>query len=241
MTRIVVVEHESMSPAAHVGIWLAEAGAEVVVCRPWAGDELPQDSAYDALVILGGSMGANDDHLVPWLAPLKQLVRDGVAQRTPVLGICLGHQLIGVALGGAAEVSDGGQQVGLFDVGWLPEAEHDELVGDLGTVRGIQWNHDLVTTLPEGAVALAQTPQGELQVARFGDRVWGVQLHPEADEHIVLSWAEGDRDEHLDRGIDQESLVSEIAHARIELDQAWQPLAHRFVELARPVDQRDEQ
>ena len=232
MTRIVVVEHESGCPPAHVGTWLTEAGAELEVCRPWAGDELPEATSYDALVVLGGSMGAGDDGLHHWLGPLKQLVRDCIEARAPVLGICLGHQVVAAALGGTAERNPLGQQVGVFDVGWLPEAGQDELVADLGPVRGIQWNHDLVTALPDGTVALAETPQGELQVARFASRVWGVQLHPEADEHIVVAWAEGDRQEHLDRGIDQAALIHDIEQARAELDAAWRPMLARFVELA---------
>lgn len=237
MTRVVVVEHESGCPPAHVGTWLTEAGADLEVCRPWAGDELPPASAYDALVVLGGSMGAGDDHLHHWIGPAKQLIRDCVAARTPVLGICLGHQLVAAALGGTVERNRLGQQVGVYDVGWLPEAEQDELVAGLATqqgpVRGIQWNHDVVTALPEGATALARTPQGELQLARFAPRAWGIQLHPEADEHILVAWAEGDREEHLDRGIDSAALLSEIAAARAELDAAWRPLATRFVELTR--------
>jgi GMP synthase (glutamine-hydrolysing) len=232
VTRVVVVEHESGCPPAYVGTWLTEAGAAVEVCRPWAGDELPSASAYDALVVLGGSLGANDDHLHHWIGPLKQLVRDSVSARTPVLGICLGHQLVAAALGGTVERNALGQQVGLYDVGWLPEADGDELVAGLGPVRGIQWNHDLVTALPDGATALACTPEGELQVARFAPRAWGVQLHPEADEHIVVAWAEGDREEHLDRGVDQAALIDVIRQARAELDAAWRPLAARFVELA---------
>jgi GMP synthase (glutamine-hydrolysing) len=131
------------------------------------------------------------------------------------------------------EPSDLGQQVGLYDVGWLPDAADDPLVGDLGRVRGIQWNHDVVTGLPAGAVALAQTPEGELQVARFGPSAWGVQLHPEADEHVIVAWVEDDRADHDARGIDSDAWLAEIAAARTELDAAWRPLAERLVELAR--------
>ncbi|QZY30359.1 type 1 glutamine amidotransferase [Nocardioides coralli] len=231
MTVIAIVEHEAQCPPAHVGTWLTDAGATLDVRRPWAGDELPDLDGCDGLVVLGGSMGADDDELHHWLAPLKQLVRDAIAREVPLLGICLGHQLIASALGGAVAPNPPGQQVGLFDVGWLPAAEDDELVAGYGAVRGVQWNHDIVTRLPEGAVALAETAQGELQVARFGRRAWGIQLHPEVDEPVVTSWAAGDRDDHLHRGIDQEALIAQIRDARHELDDAWRPLADRFVAL----------
>ena len=237
VTRILVVEHEAQCPPAHFGTWLTEAGAELDVCRPWAGDELPPSDAtpasYGGLVVLGGSMGADDDALCHWLAPVKQLLRDAVEQGQPTLGICLGHQLLAVALGGAATPCPRGQQVGLYDVGWLDAARDDELVAGLGAVRGVQWNSDIVTALPEGAVPLAQTALGELQVARFAPRAWGVQLHPEVDVPILTSWAAGDRDDHLERGIDQEAVLGEISAARDELDRAWRPLAVRFLELCR--------
>lgn len=233
MTRILVVEHEAQCPPAHLGTWLTDAGAELDVCRPWAGDELPGLATYDGFVVLGGSMGADDDALHPWLGPLKALVREAVEHGVPTLGVCLGHQLVAVALGGKVAPNAAGQQVGLFDVGWLPAAHDDELVAALGPVRGVQWNNDVVTALPAGAVALAQTPDDELQVVRFSRRAWGVQLHPEVDEPLLQSWAAGDRDDHLERGIDQTALLREIDAARHELDDAWRPLAVCFLALCR--------
>jgi GMP synthase (glutamine-hydrolysing) len=232
--RFLVVEHEPAAPVAHLGTWLLEAGAEIEVCRPWAGDEVPGVTGYDGLVVLGGSMGANDDATYPWLITVKDRVREAVDTGATTLGVCLGHQLVAVALGGTSVPNPRGQQVGLYDVGWRPEAEDDELVAGLAAtpIRGIQWNVDVVTELPDGAVALASTTDGELQLARFAPRVWGIQLHPEADEPIVRSWAAGDRDDHLERGIDQDAVLAEIGEARIELDEAWRPLAARLVALA---------
>lgn len=232
MTRIAIIEHEAQCPPAHLGTWLTDAGADLEVCRPWAGEELPTLDDADALVVLGGSMGADDDELHHWIAPVKQLVREAVQREVPLLGICLGHQLVAAALGGTVQPNPQGQQVGLYAVGWLPPATDDELVAGLGALRGVQWNSDVVTRLPEGAVALAETPAGELQVARFGPRAWGVQLHPEVDVPVLASWAAGDRDDHLERGIDQEAVLAEIDAAREELDRAWRPLASRFLELA---------
>jgi GMP synthase (glutamine-hydrolysing) len=230
--RLLVIEHEPACPPAHLGTWLVEAGAELEVCRPWAGDEVPELTGYDGFVVLGGSMGALDDATHPWLKVVKERVREAADMGVPTLGVCLGHQLVAAALGGMVEANPRGQQVGLYDVGWRPEAAEDQLVSGIPPIRGIQWNIDVVTALPDGAVDLAVTAEGELQVARFAPSVWGVQLHPEADEPIVRSWAAGDRDDHLERGIDQDAVLAEIDAARAELDEAWRPLAVRLVSLA---------
>lgn len=231
--RFLVVEHEPACPPAHLGTWLIDAGAEIEVCRPWAGDEIPDLPGYDGFVVLGGSMSAHDDATHPWLTTVKERVREAVDASLPTLGVCLGHQLIAVALGGTVEVNPRGQQVGLYDVGWRPEAGDDDLVSALPpSTRGIQWNIDLVTALPDGAVELAATAEDELQIARFAPTVWGVQLHPEADEPVVRSWAAGDRDDHLELGIDQAAVLAGIDAARAELDEAWRPLATSLVALA---------
>ena len=199
------------------------------MCRPWAGDALPEVTTYDGLVVMGGSMSAYDDDTTPWLARLKEQLRQAAATGLPTLGVCLGHQLIAVALGGEVDRNPRGQQVGLFPLGWTDD--QDELLGGLGPVRAVQWNDDVVTVLPEGAVALARTPEGELQAARFAPTVWGVQVHPEVDVPLLTSWAAGDRDDHLARGIDQEALLAEIDAAHDELERAWRPLGEAFVAL----------
>ena len=80
---VLVVEHEAACPPAHAGRWLAEAGCAVQVCRPYAGEPLPELAGYDALLVLGGSVGANDEAEAPWLAPLKDMLRE--AAWRPVL------------------------------------------------------------------------------------------------------------------------------------------------------------
>ena len=232
MTRILVVEHEAQAPVALLGTWLADAGATVEVCRPWAGDALPEVTGFDGFVVMGGAMGAGDDATHPWLTEVKQQVRLAAEQRVPTLGICLGHQLVAVALGGQVEANPNGQQVGLYDVGWTADAAEDDLVRALGPARAIQWNNDVVTVVPEGAVVLARTGEGELQAARFAPTVWGIQAHPEADLAVITSWAAGDRDDHLERGIDQEALLAEIDAARAELDRTWRPLGQAFAAVA---------
>ncbi|MCW2843614.1 MAG: glutamine amidotransferase class-I [Nocardioides sp.] len=230
---VLVVEHERECPPGLFGEWLAAAGCALDVRRPYAGDELPELAPYDALVVLGGPMGAKDDDKHAWLGPVKDRIRTAVADAVPTLGICLGHQLVAVALGGDVDRNPLGQQVGMLGVGWTPEAATDALLGPLATPRrGVQWNDDIVTRLPAGAVLLAETEHGEIQAARYAPTLWGVQLHPEVDADILRPWAASDRGSHEARGIDQDAVLRDIEGARAELDAAWRPLAVGLARLA---------
>lgn len=230
--RILVVEHEESCPPHLVGTWLTEAGCTLQVCRPYAGDALPELTSYDGVLVLGGEMGANDDS-VSWLPPLKAAIRDAVAARTPLLGICLGHQLIAVALGGAVAPNPHGQTVGLTDVAWIEEAGADDWVaGRTGDEVAIHWNNDVVTRLPRGAVVLARSPDGEVQVARFAPRAWGIQAHPEVDADVVRHWAVTERDQQVSLGRDPDAVLAAIEDAGAALVTHWRPLAARFAALA---------
>ncbi len=229
---ILVVQHEPDCPPAWVGEWLTEAGAALDIRHPYAGQPLPDDLADHAgLVVLGGRMGATDDAQFGWLAPTRALIREAAGHGIPALGICLGHQLAAVALGGSIAVNPAGQQLGLLDIGWLPAAAADPLM-PRDAPRAVQWNHDVVTVLPEGSVVLARAATGELQAARFAGTVWGVQWHPEAGAEVVRPWAEGDRAEAAARGVDVDPALADIAAATELLRRSWRPLAARFVGLA---------
>ncbi|MEZ5097808.1 MAG: type 1 glutamine amidotransferase [Nocardioides sp.] len=231
--RILVIEHEADDPPALVGLWLEDAGCRVHVVQPWAGDELPRDLAgHDGLLVMGGWMSAHHDQEVHWLTGAKDLVRLAAREAVPTLGICLGHQVAAVALGGQVEKNPLGKQLGLHDVGWLPAAAEDALMSRLATPRrGIHWNSDVVTVLPAGAVALAKAPRGEIQAARFTSTVWGVQWHPEIDEPLFRRWAEEEPGWFDEVGLDAAGELARIDHARAELELAWRPLADAFAEL----------
>ena len=86
--------------------------------------------------------------------------------------------------------------------------------------------------LPEGAVVLARSPGGEVQVARFGPRAWGIQAHPEVDTEVVRRWAASDRDDHVALGLDQDAVLAAIQDAEPALVSHWRPMAARFAALA---------
>jgi GMP synthase (glutamine-hydrolysing) len=212
---------------------------DLQVVRPYAGDVLPTDlEGHSGLVVLGGEMGAYDDATHPWLTDVKRLVVSAAADGTPVLGICLGLQLAAVALGGDVQPNRHGQQIGVLGVGWTAAAHVDPLLAPLaalGTdpvdVPAVQWNNDVVSRLPDGATDLAHTPRGELQAARLTPSVWGVQWHPEVGEEIIGSWADHDRDDAVERGVDVDACVAEVAAARPRLRATWRMLAQSFAAL----------
>jgi GMP synthase (glutamine-hydrolysing) len=236
---VLVVEHEGQCPPGWLGQWLREAGADLDVARPHAGDVLPADLArHSGMLVLGGDMGAYDDASHPWLTDVKRLVVAATADDTPVLGVCLGHQLAAVALGGEVRVNGHGQQIGVLGVGWTRAAYDDPLLGALaalGTgvddVPAVQWNNDVVTRLPHGGVDLAHTDRGELQAARLARSVWGVQWHPEAGAEIIASWAEHDRDDALERGVDVDRYLADVEAAEERLRAVWRLLADGFAAM----------
>ncbi len=229
---ILVVEHEESCPPGWLGEWLSEAGAQLDVRRPYLGDAIPRDpTSHAGIVVLGGSMDADQDVEFPWLVEVRHLLEVAATTGTPVLGICLGLQLMALAFGGQVHRNPLGQQLGVLPVGWSPAADEDRLFRGLTDLGAVQWNKDVVRALPEEVVVLAETGRAEIQAARFGSSMWGVQWHPEAGEEIIARWADEDRDEVLQRGIDIDEYVAQVAAAEPGL-QGWRTLAARFVELS---------
>ena len=236
-TAVLVVQHEPECPPGLVGTWLEEARVPLDVRRPYAGESLPAILAdHGGLVVLGGHMGANDDGAYPWLGPTKALIRDAAATGTPALGICLGHQLAAVALGGEVRLNPAGYRRGVLDMGWRPEAASDPVVGGCGP-RAVLWHHDVVTRAPTGTGELGRAETGELLAARFAPTVWGVQCHPEADATIVARWAARGRAEAGEDPVEIariDAAERDVGVADAQLRTGWRPLVEGFVAQLEP-------
>jgi GMP synthase (glutamine-hydrolysing) len=224
--RALVIQHEADDPIHLMGGWMH--GLDLDVVEAWNGDALPSTlDEYAALVVMGGYMGALDDEEHRWLTATKELIRLAAADQVPTLGICLGHQLAAVALGGEMGRNPRGRQFGLVEIGWSPEAADDPLFSaSYGAPRGLHYNDDVVVRLPDGAVQLATAPMGEVQAARLAETVWGVQWHPEVDEPLLRTWCDDIEPARAEREL------AAMAAASAELEASWRPLGERFAELA---------
>lgn len=189
---------------------------------------------HAGLVVLGGRMGAYDDQEVRWLTPVKALIATVVAGRDPFLGICLGHQLAAVALGGTVEANPRGPARGLTPVRLTEAGLADPVLSAVpdGAIA-VQWNNDVVTVLPRRAQLLASAPDGTVQAARFGRRAWGVQFHPEVSAAILRSWAleSPEPDTGPDRGVDLPAVLAAIEAREERLRRDWAPLARAFAAM----------
>jgi GMP synthase (glutamine-hydrolysing) len=140
---------------------------------------------HDALVIMGGPMSAND--ALPGLAAELSLIEQGLRNRIPMLGICLGSQLLAKALGARvyrnAELEIGWAPVHLTDAG-----RADPLFQGIASPTTFFHWHGETFDLPEGAEWLAYSAKCRNQAFRYGDRVYGLQFHPEVSAEMIADW-----------------------------------------------------
>jgi GMP synthase-like glutamine amidotransferase len=143
-------------------------------------------SGYDATIILGGKANVDEEQKRPWLRPEKAFIRELVERGRPVLGVCLGAQLIAEAAGAWVGPLDGGMEIGWRDVELLNG--DDPVLGVMPQrFRALEW-HGYHALLPPGAQALARNEVG-LQAFRLGGKpIWGIQFHAEATGATLDEW-----------------------------------------------------
>ncbi len=150
-------------------------------------DARPDISRYYGLVVLGGPMNCDESARYPHLTTEIELIQEAIASGKPVLGICLGAQLVARALG--ARVSKNPvKEIGWYDLRPTEAGKSDPLFRALATRQKIfQWHGDTFE-IPDGATHLATSPDCRNQAFRFGDYVYGLQFHLEVDEPMIRRW-----------------------------------------------------
>lgn len=152
--------------------------------KPLAGQQLPEHDEVAGAVVMGGPMNADETERYPALAAEREWLAEAVGRDMPVLGICLGAQLLARALG--AEVRPGERP----EVGFVPVEilePHDPVLGALAPSTTVLHWHGDVFDLPGGATHLARSARTEVQAFRKGN-AWGVLFHLEADFALLEAW-----------------------------------------------------
>jgi GMP synthase-like glutamine amidotransferase len=237
VARALVVENDPTDPPGRLGEWLTEAGLDLHVVRPYAGEALPEDlQGYDAFVVLGGDQhpypAPDGSPGAPWFPALEGLLRKAVRNSVPTLGVCLGAQLLATAHAGEVERSSAGPEVGPALVAKRDAAESDPLFRWVPIAPDVlQWHVDEITELPRGAVLLAASTRYPHQAFRLGERAWGLQFHIECDTPMIAKWAAGS--EILgELGWAEDAVVAACDAIMGDIEDVWQPFAARFAALA---------
>ncbi|MGC3020729.1 type 1 glutamine amidotransferase [Brevibacterium sp. FAM 24630] len=226
--RILVIEHEHGTGPERFGRWLEDAGAEVVVTRPYLGEVIPAVGSFDALIVLGGSAGPLEDAENPWFPEVRRLLERSIGGEFPSLNICLGGEMLAVA-GRAPITRRAHPQIGIYELAATPAGKSDPVFGSLSESRlPAVLFHQEEMALPDGAELLVTGSDAPVQAFRLGEFAWGTQFHPETDAGQITRWLDGD-DLALPAGKTEDSIIAEVADHDEELKETGRALAHSFV------------
>lgn len=187
--RILVLQYSEESPLGVIASPLAAAELAVEVVKAEHDRRLPGDAAEaSGLIILGGVMSANDDARCPHFPELLELIRGFTEMAKPVLGVCLGGQLIARAMGGRV-IEQAMGEYGFVALHGRDGVADDPVLGGVALPAHLmQWHNDHFTVPPDAAHLLqSETCPG--QAFRVGARTYGFQCHFEVDASIVGRWA----------------------------------------------------
>lgn len=225
---ILFIQNYATDPPHLVGRWLMELGFAVETIRAYDGETIPAELPrhVKGVIALGGAMGALDDHLHPWLATERALLRKIVSEDVPVIGICLGAQLLGAALGG--EISRLREnEIGIYEINQVAE---DSIMTVGASALTTQWHEDYVSVLPKGATLIASSEKCPTQIYRVGELTYGLQCHPEADASIVSLWENKPDNafQNFEKTSESVSIADTVRAREADLETLWKPLIQKW-------------
>jgi GMP synthase (glutamine-hydrolysing) len=189
---------------------------------------LPDIDDYQGLIFLGGPMSANDP--LPHLETELRLIERAIATGTPVLGVCLGVQLIAKTLG-APVYRNTAPEIGWFDVEFTQAAESDPLFAGLNDRETLFHWHSDTFDLPSGAELLARSELTERQAFKYDRAVYGLQFHLEVTPRMIVNWCE--EDENCGDVRELSALPDPWAN-RSRIDRVAQQVFGRWCDLLSP-------
>ncbi|HEU5253575.1 MAG TPA: type 1 glutamine amidotransferase [Solirubrobacterales bacterium] len=233
--RVLAIVHQRDAGPGVFTEAIREAGAALDEWTPAERPEPPADPlGYDAVLVLGGAMNVDEGERHGWIVEEVALLRELLEREVPLMGLCLGGQLLAQAAGAEPRRATR-PEIGWHRVEVTAEGEGDPLVGPLApSFEALQW-HSYEFPLPVGGVALARS-EVCLQAARLGERAWALQFHPEVSRADALHWVddyEADPDA-IRIGIDPAVLGPETEAKIGAFNQLGRGLCGRWLELSRP-------
>jgi GMP synthase (glutamine-hydrolysing) len=216
MAKIIVLQHHPAENLGTIADALQSSALAWQYVRVYEAQPIPQEiRGAGGLIVMGGPQTVYQLDRYPYLRDEIRLIEDGLKQDKPILGVCLGSQLLAAALG-ARVYHNNEREIGWFPVRLSSDAQSDRLIRGLPTeFMAAHWHSDAFD-LPAGAVPLASSEKTALQGYRYGEKAYGLLFHVEMTEEI-LSALVAEFNEGLKRiGIDGDLI---LADARRHLPQ----------------------
>jgi GMP synthase-like glutamine amidotransferase len=192
MRPVAIFRFSPTEGPAHFAEWLDANDIGFELVRIDRGDPVPADPrSFAGIGLMGGPMSVND--ALPWIAPVASLLREAVKLQVPVIGHCLGGQLLAYALGGRVTRAPT-PEIGWLDVGACDDVARDEWFGGLDRFTAFQWHYDAFD-LPPGATRVLANEFHPNQAYVVDERHVGFQCHVEMTRDLVETWCRTGADE----------------------------------------------
>ncbi len=229
--KVAVLQHIHCETLGTIADALDAKGVEANYVRSFEGDKIPSDLGDSrGLIVMGGPMGVYEQDLHPFLREELQLIESALRSERPVLGVCLGSQLLAAALGAQVKKNTS-KEIGWYPVTLTPSGREDPLwSGAVPSFMGFHWHGD-VFDLPRGAVSLASSALTPCQAFRYGRNAYGLLFHMEVTAEMIGAMVNTFQDELQHEGIDGRALTAEAEEHLGGLQQIGASVYQRWAAL----------
>jgi len=229
MAKIYVLQHHPVETLGTIADALEGAALAWQYVRVYDGQPVPASmKGAGGLIVMGGPMGVYQTDRHPWLRDEMRLIEDAMKSNLPVLGVCLGAQILAAALGAKVDRNPNGKEIGWHPIQLDDSAKHDRLMRDLpATMTPFHWHGDIFD-LPPGAVSLASSEKTPCQAFRHGDKAYGFQFHFEVTGEGVSAMAEAFAKELNRENIAADRMIAQAAEFMPSLENMSETVFSRW-------------
>jgi len=207
MANVLVLQHSPEETLGSIADALTAAGHTWRYLRPYAGDAVPAALDTAGLVVMGGPMSVYETSRYPFLSDELRLIAAALDERKPILGVCLGSQLLASALGARVYAAPA-KEIGWYPVQIHADMNRDPLFGDFGhTFVAFHWHGDTFD-LPKGACELGHSERTLNQGFRYGANAYALQFHLEMTNDLVDDMLQSGADELAAAGVDRQAVFA---------------------------------
>lgn len=230
MKQLLCVRHQMTCPLGVVADELDSQQVEWRYLDLWRDTDVPELSEISGLIVLGGEMNVDELDRYPFLKTGRDLTRDAIEAELPVLGICLGAQVMTRALGASVQPSPH-REIGFVQVHATHPGLSDPVLAPFAPAARVFQFHEDVCELPEGAELLFRGDTVTVQAFKVGDHAYGVQFHFEVTMAEIEAWCEATPNLKDEWGLTKQEVVREAENHLAQQQKAGRSAARGFIEI----------